>query len=191
VTLSTLFIFEGSPAMNNSIRILFNKIELQRKDLLSSVDHLTEDQLNHRFIAGKWTIAEIISHIIAAEKLSLLYLHKKILAIESTKDSGWWEEVKINLLKISQRLPGLKFKVPRVVEDKMTLYKNIPALTAEWDLVRMDLKKFLEEIPDQYANRMIYRHVRAGYLNTKHALIFFREHIIHHAPQIKRLVNLR
>jgi uncharacterized damage-inducible protein DinB len=175
--------------MNASFLTLFQQIELQRAALLNSVSHMTEDELNTRSIPGKWSAAEILSHIIGAERLSLMYLHKKILAIDTTKDSGIWEEVKINLLKISQRFPGLKFKAPQALEDKMTLYKTMAALTAEWDQVRKELKDFLEKIPDAKAERMIYRHVRAGYLNTRHALIFFREHIIHHTPQIKRLVN--
>ncbi|HWA35208.1 MAG TPA: DinB family protein [Cyclobacteriaceae bacterium] len=177
--------------MNASLQKLFDKIELQRAALLSSVSHLSEQQLNARMIPGKWSVAEILSHIISAERLSLMYLNKKILAIETTKDSGIWEEVKINLLKLSQRMPGLKFKVPRTLEEKMTQYNSITALTAEWDLVRKDLADFLDKIPDAKTERMIYRHVRAGYLNIRHALIFFREHIIHHTPQIKRLVNAR
>jgi uncharacterized damage-inducible protein DinB len=177
--------------MNASLQKLFDKIELQRTTLLHSISHLTEEQLNTRIIPGKWSVAEILSHIISAERLSLMYLHKKILAIDSTQDSGLWEEVKINLLKISQRMPGLKFKVPRALEEKMTQYNSISAMTAEWNLVRKELADFLDKIPDTKIERMIYRHARAGYLNVRHALIFFREHIIHHTPQIKRLVNAR
>ncbi len=177
--------------MNAALQRLFDEIELQRTTLMKSVSHLTEEQLNARLIPGKWSVAEILSHVISAERLSLIYLEKKILAIDATKDSGMWEEVKINLLKISQRLPGLKFKVPKTLQEKMTQYHSIAALTSEWDSVRKDLAAFLEKIPDAKVERMIYRHVRAGYLNIRHALIFFREHIIHHTPQIKRLVNTR
>ncbi len=175
--------------MNASLQRLFNEIELQRAAILNSVAHLTDDQLNARLIPGKWSVAEILSHIISAERLSLVYLNKKVQAIDTTKDSGIWEEVKINLLKLSQRMPGLKFKVPRTLEEKMAQYNSMSALRAEWDLARKDLHAFLEKIPNDKTERMIYRHVRAGYLNIRHALIFFREHIIHHTPQIKRLVT--
>ena len=175
--------------MNVSLQILFDKIEAQRQQMMSSVRHLDAERLNKNIIPGKWSVAEILSHLIAAERLSLTYLNKKILAIESASDSGLWEEVKINLLKISQRLPGLKFKVPKTLQENMTVHKSLEALETEWAQVRSELRIFLDKVPDNRVDRLIYRHVRAGYLNTKHALIFFREHAIHHTPQIKRLVN--
>jgi uncharacterized damage-inducible protein DinB len=175
--------------MNTSLQILFDTLEQQRNEMMAFVGSLSHGQLNERPLPGKWSIAEIISHIIAAEKLSLLYLKKKVLSIETVKDSGLWEEIKINLLKISQRMPGLKFKVPKTLEDKMPLIDNLDALAYEWAGVRTELRDFLEKIPNTHTKRLIYRHVRAGYLDTRHALIFFREHIIHHTPQIKRLVR--
>ena len=37
--------------------------------------------------------------------------------------------------------------------------------------------------------KKIYKHFFAGRLNIQHALIFLREHIIHHQPQINRLLK--
>jgi hypothetical protein len=93
------------------------------------------------------------------------------------------------LLKLSQRIPGIKFKAPGKVVESTTRYHNLSIITNEWDLVRSEFRSLLEKIPDQYVNRMIYKHVRVGYLNMKHGLMFFREHIHHHTPQIKKLVN--
>lgn len=121
--------------------------------------------------------------------MSLLYIQKKIQGIDQLKDTGLWEEIKINLLKISQRLPGLKFRAPQRVVENTTFYTDLATIAKEWDDVRSEFRILLEKIPKQDVNKRIYRHVRAGYLNARHALIFFREHIIHHTPQIKKLVN--
>ena len=175
--------------MHTSFQKLFDALESQRTSMLDSLQHLTTDQLNRSPAPGKWSVSEILSHLIAAERLSVLYLQKKIQGIEQAPDTGLWEEIKINLLKVSQRLPGIKFKAPQRVVESTANYHDLSTIAREWDQIRSELRTLLQKIPDQHLNRKIYRHVRAGYLNTKHALIFFREHIIHHTPQIKKLVN--
>lgn len=177
------------PSMHSSFQEPYDKLESQRKKILDSVRHLTEQQLNKPSAPGKWSIAEILSHIITAERMSLLYIRKKMQGAAEAADSGLWEEVKINLLKISRRFPGLKFKAPRRIVEGTTVYHDLPTLVREWDNVSNEFKLLLEKIPAQYVNRKIFRHVRAGYLSVRHALLFLREHIIHHTPQIKKLVN--
>ena len=174
--------------MHPAFQKLFNEIESQREKTLDSVRHLTEGQLNGPFAPGKWSISQILSHVITAEQMSLHYIQKKVQGAKEASDTGLWEEIKINLLKISQRLPGLKFKAPQRVVDNTTVYYNLTSITKEWENVRSEFKSLLEKIPNQYVNRRLYRHPRAGYLNVKHALIFFREHIIHHTPQINKLL---
>jgi uncharacterized damage-inducible protein DinB len=137
---------------------------------------------------GKWSINQILNHIISAERLSVSYLQKKFLGIEQAGDSGLVEELKMAFLIASQRLPGLKFKAPKVVVETTASTENITIIAKEWEAVRADLKSFLEKIPEGKERRLIYKHVRAGRLNTLHALKFFREHVVHHIPQIKKLL---
>ena len=175
--------------MTPTLQTLYDKIENQRKDILGILNHLTSEQLRQRPMPGKWSLAEIVSHIITAERMSVQYILKKVQGIQAAANSGLWAEVKINLLKVSQRLPGLKFRAPRHVVENTVTYKDLDQITREWERVRQDLQSLLEKIPDPLVNRMIYRHPFAGYLNIKQALIFFHEHIVHHTPQIKRLVK--
>ncbi len=174
--------------MHPSLQKLFVAIELQRKETLDSVQHLTEDQLNKPAAPGKWSISEILSHVVSGERMSLQYIQKKIQGAAQTKDTGLVEELKMIVLKVSQRLPGLKFKVPRSMAEHTTVFNNLSAISQEWEQVRNEFRLLLEKMPDEYLNKKIYRHPRAGYLNVKHALMFFREHLIHHTPQIKNLL---
>ena len=144
------------------------------------------EKLNHNQ-PGRWSINQIIAHLIAGEKLSVAYLQKKILAINEVDNTGIFEEIKMIGLIISQRLP-LKFRAPRVVVENTTQTSDLSLLVKEWDSVREELRQLLEKVKDDQINRRIYKHVRAGKLNIQHALIFFREHIIHHYPQLKRLM---
>jgi len=173
--------------MNSTLQRLFDTLEEDRKELLGRTGNLSPEKQLHA-PDGKWSVRQILAHLIAAEKLSVLYLNKKILGIAQVEDTGWWEEVKMILLQISQRLP-LKFKAPKAVVEHTPAYSSFDELAQDWDKTRAELKTLLEKFDDTQVRKKIFKHIRAGRLNIRHALLFFREHIIHHTPQINRLVN--
>jgi hypothetical protein len=175
--------------MDHSFQKLFDELESQRGQILESVRHLTPDQLNKSLRPGKWSVSQILSHIITAERMSLMYIEKKLQGVHEVADSGWWEEIKLFGLKVSQRLPGIKFRAPKRVVENTAFYLDHDTIRKEWDLVRSDAKALLSKIDGAQAKRLVYRHPIAGYLNIKQCFIFFREHITHHTPQIKKLVN--
>ena len=172
--------------MNSKLNSLFISLEEDRKKLLASVKALSTEKQQHA-PEGKWSIQQILAHLIAAEKLSIMYLHKKMLGIKEVEDTGVLEEIKMIVLQLSQRLP-LKFKAPRAVVENTPSYATFEELTADWDKTRAELKTLLEKFEDSQIRKKIYKHIRAGRLNIQHTLMFFREHIIHHTPQIKKLL---
>lgn len=107
--------------------------------------------------------------------------------MQEAENTGFLEEVKMGVLKISQRFP-FKFKAPKVVVDLTPSHANLRELETEWNNARAELRNLLEKFDDTQIKKKIYRHIRAGRLNVQHALIFFHEHSIHHWPQIKRLL---
>ncbi len=172
--------------MNPQLQHLFDSLETDRNLLLEKVSKLSLAQFN-RAAPGKWSAGQILAHLITAEKLSLLYMNKKILGIQETGNTGIWEEMKMLLLKISQRLP-LKFRAPNALVENTPAYPDFHHLKADWDMERSKLRDFLEKFDDRLLKKKIYRHIRAGRLNIRHALLFFGEHYRHHWPQIKRLL---
>lgn len=169
--------------MNTRLAQLFQQLEEQRAQLIGSLQHVAPEKLKDA-PPGKWSVNQILAHMITAERLSLVYLKKKGQGIEEAGDTGWWEDLKLVALRVSQRLP-LKFKAPRVVVEHTPTEADIRQLLADWDNLRLQLKAFLETIPDRHIRKKIYKHVFAGRLNVQHAMLFFREHIIHHLPQIQ------
>lgn len=174
--------------MNARLFSIHQLMEQERSALVRQLAHLSGEAFN-RHPAGKWSINEIMAHIVAAERLSLQYMQKKILGAETAGDTGWWEEVKMLFLKLSQRIPGLKYRAPRVVVESTRPYRDFRHLDEDWQQLRLELGRFLEGLPDDYLKRKIYKHVFAGRLNVQHALLFFREHITHHRPQIEKLLK--
>lgn len=173
--------------MAPSLQSLLDQIEDQRSAILNSIRSLSTSQLNHSPGEGQWSMAQVLSHITSAERLSVSYIQKKALGIDTAHQSGLWEELKIQALIASQRLPGLKFKAPRRVVENTAQLTDLASVETSWNQIRNDLRAVLEKIPPHQVNRLLYKHPVAGYLNVRHALIFFREHVIHHQPQLNRL----
>lgn len=176
--------------MTASLQETFQRLEKQRVDLLRSLENLPPDQLRSH-PQGKWSIQQILEHLVTSERLSLHYLRKKVLGIEQADDSGIWEEMKVVLLIVSQRMPGIRFRAPKPVIEQTTSYADLKSLADDWAQLRQDMWAFLESLPPHRERRKIYRHPVAGLLNIRQTLIFFREHTIHHTPQIQRLRLLK
>ena len=159
-------------------------LEHQRKSLLGELSGLSSSQLNQNN-QGKWSISQISGHLITAEQLSLAYMTKKINAIKEVSNTGPWNEIKLVVFIISQRLP-LKYKAPKNLGDNPKSYSDFNSLEKDWEESRRQLREFLEKFPEDGLRKKIYRHPVMGRCNVIHALKFFREHLIHHYPQIKR-----
>lgn len=173
--------------MNPRLKQLFDRLETQRAQLQHLVKDLSDVELN-KHPAEKWSIAQVISHLIASEQLSVGYLNKKMLGIQTAEKSGLKEDLKMLLLIVSQRLP-FKFKAPRTIVENTPVYGNFDQLIFAWDKTRVDLKEVLQKFEDDQINLKIFKHPRAGMLNIQQAIRFFREHIIHHTPQVKNLLK--
>jgi uncharacterized damage-inducible protein DinB len=173
--------------LNNSLQKQFNTLESQRATLLKLIAALSVEQLNSH-PKGKWSIAQIVSHIIASEQLSVMYLNKKILGINDSPETGFREAAVMIIFTLSQRFP-FRFKAPKVVVENTTPYQTVEQLTEAWEKVRADMRDVLERFQDNHLTRKVYKHPVAGMLNIQQTMKFFREHIIHHTPQIKNLLS--
>lgn len=173
--------------MNIRLKGQFRYLEKQKEQLIKQVEETTTTQL-HAHLAGKWSLSQLFAHLITSEQLSVQYLKKKILAIEEQPNTGIIEELKMLVLIISQRLP-FKFKAPKVVVDHTPAFSNVDEIKTAWNQTRSELKDLLSRFSHQHLKRKIYKHPVAGKLNIVQAMRFFQEHLIHHTPQIKRLLK--
>jgi hypothetical protein len=170
--------------VNSELQNLYRLLEQQRLALLDEAKSQTSQQLNN-CKNNKWSISQIVGHLVQAEQMSVSYMRKKINAIKEVGSTGLWGEIKLLVFIASQRLP-LKYKAPKNLGDQPPTYVDFASLDSDWNASREQLKQFLETVPDWGLNKKIYRHPVMGRCSVVHALKFFREHIIHHYPQIKR-----
>ena len=74
--------------MQPQIELHFQKLVKQTLILLNDVRHLNEEQYT-RAGSGNWSVAQIMIHLLSAEKMSLGYMQKKSLAIDTLENTGW------------------------------------------------------------------------------------------------------
>lgn len=174
--------------MSPSLNQLYLTLEEQRQALLNCIQNRSEQELAHHSM-GKWSIAQVLSHLIASEQLSVNYLNKKILGIKEAPNTGLIEELKMLVLIISQRIPFIKFTAPKKVVEKTTPYQTAEEIQEAWEKARSELKEVLTHFQDDQLKRKVFKHPIVGMINIEQALRFLQEHIIHHTPQIKKLLK--
>lgn len=172
--------------MNAKLQYWYNQLEHDRIKLLAELSEVGKEKLDCQSDAKHWSINQILIHLLTAEQLTLRYLKNKSLGIDELTNAGPMESVKMLLLKISQRIPFMKYKAPKVVIANTPDIMPLSDLTTSWILSRLNLKKFLETVEDKNLRKLIYKHPVAGRFDVVQCLTFLREHFHHHLPQIKR-----
>jgi uncharacterized damage-inducible protein DinB len=175
--------------MHDRLQELFDRLQQQKISLINEAMGASEAKYFYTPGNGKWSIAQILTHLMIAEQISVRYMQKKSLGIKTLNNSGVIDNVKFSLLKISQRLP-LKYKAPKVLIENTPEPLNIDELKKQWETSRIELSNFLQTIDKKDIRKKIYKHAILGRLDVVHALKFFEEHGIHHRPQIQRLLQL-
>ena len=115
-------------------------------------------------------------------------MKKKSLGVDQLANSGILEELKMIVLKISQRLP-LRFRAPELVVKNTPAPVPLPELVTRWNDSRIEFKGFLDTVKEENLGKLIYKHPIAGRLNVIQCVIFLHEHFLHHLPQIKRALR--
>lgn len=133
-----------------------------------------------------WNALQIVEHLIMSENGTLEYLNRKAQAAAEELEAAGEQEAevsrKLNLaLKSDQRWEAPAVLAPPRGDQPLT------RLEEQWSDLRGRWKKFLEELPEAYHNKKMFRHPLAGRLNIEQTLSFVEHHIKHHVHQLRRL----
>lgn len=169
---------------------LENKIEIiegLKNDIINNFDLLTPNQLSFKPSANKWSLVQVIEHLMLAETSSLNYVNKKILDPTTLLDKTFTSKFRALLLKIFFALPIKVKRRPKVVSPTDSPdYQNV---LLRWNIARNALRQFIDEQSEEILGKLIYKHPFAGRLNAYQMLCFFEDHIKHHQKQMNRIKN--
>lgn len=163
----------------------FNRLESMRLSLAQELGSMEYASFTQPELPGKWSLAQVVAHLIQAEDSSLMYVQKKMQGLHHLPKAGWGARFRLWLLYLSQVLP-LKFKAPAVVAQPPG--NETPSdIFLRWEKSRAGLRQLLETFPDGEKTRLIYRHPLAGRFTLQQCLLFFEYHIQHHLRQVRRV----
>ena len=171
--------------MNPKLEVKYLFLEKSRNRLLDELEGFEDGQLNVLPSTDKWSINQIVAHMILVEQLTTGYIQNKIKKEEILETSPLSNFTKNIALKIALKT-GLKFKAPEkvaIVPEKASLH----LLRNQWDFARYNLEDLLTEIPTHMMDKYLFRHPYGGPLTINQTLSFLQDHFDHHLQQIHQL----
>lgn len=173
--------------MDRKLESGFNKLEDSRLQLLAKLDEKKEPELNYHPGKNKWSVIQVLNHLIITEQLSVKYINKKLTYRTNIKKTGLGAAIRFFVLKLMLQTP-LRFKAPEIVSEvpdngDFNYVKN------QWDQTRKELRKLLDDMPEEFLNKNIFKNAMAGKMNIYQMLGFMEEHFRHHVKQIDRIAK--
>ena len=176
--------------MNHSLHLKFEQLERATERLLASVEALGTDKTKAP-AAGKWSAVQVVHHLLFIESNIIQYVQKKMQSEELLPQISFFTRLRVQLVRLLLRLPGLKFKAPRGVAT-LTDAGNLPTLPemrTTWEASRRQLERLLNEFPSRQLNRAIFPHPRSGRINIYQIMEHLVDHVLHHQQQIARITK--
>jgi len=175
--------------MTNRLHVLFEQLDRATERALASAEALGP-RAHTPPVPGQWAAAQVIHHLLTAEKSIVAALRRTLAADHSKwRLATLQHKVRGLLLRLALRVPGLKFKVPPTLPpppDPATI-GPLPELRAEWAAVHRELEQVLHEFPGTKLNHTVFRHPRAGWLTIGQTVASIVDHTLHHQQQLNRI----
>lgn len=134
---------------------------------------------------NSWSILQVLSHLNTAESASLGYMKKKIQAGDKMGRITFYQKVRMKLTNLALLSP-LKWKAPSYVANPQEP-NNLDDISSDWKQTRSNILAFVEQYPDEYLDRLVYKHPMGGRQNLNNAIDSIINHQKHHIHQISRI----
>ncbi|MEO9482221.1 MAG: DinB family protein [Ekhidna sp.] len=168
--------------MKKAIHEKLKRLNADTANIYASLEEIPVEKLSDT--AYGWSIIQVLSHLNSAEKASLKYMQKKMQAGEGMKNSGATNALRMwlcnGVLKSS-----LKWKAPSYV-SKPASY-SFEEIKSKWAETRASIEAFVDDFPEEWLNKLVYKHPMGGRQNLDRAVDSFVYHQIHHVHQINRI----
>lgn len=169
--------------MKKSLYLKLEKLNEETDQIHASLKGISEEKLSDNSYG--WSIIQVMSHLNLAENGSLIYMGKKMQAGDKMKVHTFSNQVRLILSKYFMQ-SRLKWKAPKVVSNPKSDYRYVE-IKETWAQTRENIKRYIDDYPDEFLNRQVMKHPIAGRLNLSGTIDSFIYHQRHHVHQIKRI----
>jgi hypothetical protein len=166
------------------VQAQYDSLKLKLEALLQRLDSLTDEMLSFKAGPDKWSIIQVIEHLVIAEKDLLQQLSINIPA--STLDpEAKTPEKHQTVIKVMER--DIEVDVPH---ESLEPHGNIALedLRRQWKNIREKLPGLLAEIKPDKKEDPVFQHPYGGPLDIADTLQFFEVHFDNHMRHIDKIL---
>ena len=170
-----------------NFRRTLTAFDSRRNALLDALTALPIEQLTAHPVADKWSILEIVEHVIRAERVVFdgIATPDQLTARPRTIASR---------LRSAIVLGVLRFDIPVKAPSKKMLptgTRSLPELRAHWDENSGWLAAYAARIAERGADPAVFSHPVIGPMTFAQSLRIRRSHLDRHLRQIRQLQRLQ
>jgi hypothetical protein len=177
--------------LNEKSYKMFNQIKFEMlgrdyQELFNTLGTFNPEQLHFKPGAGKWSLLQIIEHLVLAE-ISVLNCRPDLqrpIAAPKRLFNAFNYLLVVGVLKLGIPVPV----VSSDMEPQGDL--SLSSLYRQWDTNRQKLKRHMQAPPSDLKNRLLFCHPVAGPLTLKKTLHVGRLHFHSHRSQIDRNIKI-
>ena len=170
--------------MLSDIRETFDNLEIKYGKLLQQLDSQTNDVLYFKAGADKWSIVEVIEHLVVAEENMQEQLSGATAAPTLDPQDRSAKNYHIVIKVMTKDIP---VDVPDESLEPHGQF-SLEELLGRWDDTRKKTRTYIDEINSEKAADLVYRHPFAGPLNMAETLRFIDVHFDNHMRHIDRII---
>ncbi len=155
------------------------------KAAVSSINGLSDAQLNFKVAPDKWSVKECMYHIAGAEKLLWTMFEG---AMKSPANPEKRTEIKVTdeqFVKMVQDRTSNKAQAPEPIQPKNTGYENIDAAMADFKTNRMDHIKYIKNTTEDMRNHVVQ--MPFGYIDCYQLYLLIGAHSNRHTQQLNEV----
>ncbi len=137
--------------------------------------------------AEQWNAADVMEHVVRADRSVLFGLSRQLAAGDNRRDVGTPTPEAQETVRAFLRSDG-RTRVPESVARHIAPQGDDPlAVRAEWDALPRLWREALAAVPPPLADTALILHPRAGPLTARSCAQFAADHTAHHARQLRRI----
>jgi hypothetical protein len=158
----------------------------QRAALMNTLEAMPSSDLTARPLADKWSILEIVEHMVLAERAVLQGLPAPSLLTARKRRLKHRFFYLVVLIVLKARIP-VRVPSPAMVPRGD---RSLSELRSLWDETHAWLEAYLAQLDSGDLRRAVFRHPVTGPLTLAQAMLLDQVHIDLHSRQIRRIQRL-
>lgn len=188
-----IFLFCDMKTTRNKLPIKVDnqlkQLDIELIELLKILKDYSEKTLNKKPGQNKWSVIQVMNHLILVEGYGKSYVEKKLSfnpKLQKAGIGGTWRKF---IMSTIVKFP-FKIKAPDLVTgDNLPVESGFWETAKKWKQQREELRTFLEAIPQDHFNKELYKHPLAGKMSLYGLMDFNVAHFKRHKKQINKILE--